>query len=71
MNRLAALGRFLVDFVVGDDPWIAVCVLLAFLVTLGLADNQVTAWWLLPLVVAVVLLVSVAMAAAEQRRRQP
>ncbi len=67
MTRILALGRFLLDFVVGDDPWIAGFVVLAFLATLVLGDHHVSAWWLLPLVVATVLLLSVVKVAASRR----
>jgi hypothetical protein len=50
MSRIAAFGRFWWDFVVGDD-WVA-----AAGVVVGLALTAVlTAWWLLPLTVALVL----------------
>ena len=52
MGRLTALGRFLYEFVIGDDWTVAVGVALALTVTYLLAHNGVTAWWLLPLVVA-------------------
>ncbi len=68
MTRVAALGRFLWDFVVGDDPMIALCVTVALLVTLVLANGGVAAWWLLPLVVAAVLAASVLKVAADRRR---
>jgi hypothetical protein len=45
--------RFLWDFFVGDDPWVAAAVVVAVAVT-----ALVGAWWLLPLVVAGVLYVS-------------
>ncbi len=59
MSRIAGLGRFLWDFVVGDDWRIALAITIALLVTLVLDDNGITAWWLLPVVVAVVLSASV------------
>ncbi len=59
MSRLTGLGRFLSDFVVGDDPQIAVWIVLALLATLVLSDHDVAAWWLLPLVVAATLRQSV------------
>ncbi len=59
MNRVRQFLRFLWDFVVGDDWRIAAAVAVAMVVTLVLANNGLTAWWLLPLVVAVILSVSV------------
>ena len=59
MTRLSSLLRFLWDFVIGDDWRIAVAVAGTLLVTLVLADNGATVWWLLPLVVLVIISVSV------------
>ncbi|HET6810040.1 MAG TPA: hypothetical protein VFH50_03425 [Acidimicrobiales bacterium] len=52
MRALSALGRFLYEFVVGDDWTIAAGVVVALAITYGLAHSGVTVWWLLPLVVA-------------------
>ena len=50
MNRIAAFGRFWWDFVVGDD-WVAAVGVIA-----GLAlTAALSAWWVLPFVVALVL----------------
>ena len=71
MSRVVAFLRFLWDFVVGDDWRIAVSVALALALTAVLADNGVRAWWLLPVVVALMLTVSVwtvARGAARSRR---
>jgi hypothetical protein len=57
--RLAAFGRFWWDFVVGDDPWVALGVVLALAVTGILNAAGVAGWWLLPVVVPVVLAASV------------
>ncbi|MCL2419184.1 MAG: hypothetical protein FWD04_07820 [Conexibacteraceae bacterium] len=59
MNRIKAFGQFLWDFVVGDDWRIALGVVIALVVTAVLANNSVTVWWLLPVVVAVMLSLSV------------
>jgi hypothetical protein len=59
MSRPQRFLRFLWDFVIGDDWRIALAVAAALVVTLGLANNGVAAWWLLPVVVAVMLSVSV------------
>jgi hypothetical protein len=58
MTRLRAFLRFLYDFVVGDDPLIAVAIVLALAATAVLAGAGVAAWWLLPCAVAAVLGVS-------------
>jgi hypothetical protein len=48
--RAQAVGRFLYDFVIGDDPAIAVAVVLALALT-----GLLAAWWVLPPVVVGVL----------------
>ncbi len=58
MTRLTNFGRFLWDFVVGDDWRIAVAVVIAMGVT-AIASGGLAAWWILPLFVAVILTVSV------------
>jgi hypothetical protein len=65
MRRLRALGAFLSDFVVGDDPLIAVVVVIALGATALLVDAGVAAWWLLPAAVAGVLGLSLLRAARE------
>jgi hypothetical protein len=58
MSRIAAFGRFWWDFIVGDD-WVAAAGVIA-----GLAlTAALAAWWLLPIVVALVLTTSVLRAA--------
>ena len=59
MSRVGAFMRFLWDFVVGDDWRIALAVAIGLAGTAILANNGVTAWWLLPVVVSVILSVSV------------
>jgi hypothetical protein len=59
MTWIERFLRFLWDFVIGDDWRIALAVAVALVVTLVLSNNGVTAWWLLPIVVAAVLSASV------------
>ena len=59
MNRIGQLLQFLWDFVIGDDWRIAVAVAASLLLTLALANDGATVWWILPLVVLVMLSVSV------------
>ena len=68
MRLLSALGRFLYEFVVGDDWTIAAGVVVALGVTYALAHSGITVWWLLPLVVAGGLSASLVRAT---RRSQP
>ncbi|HLY49245.1 MAG TPA: hypothetical protein VKR21_08615 [Solirubrobacteraceae bacterium] len=59
MTRLAAFGRFLWDFVVGDDWRIAVGVAVALAVTALVAGAGIAAWWLVPVATMLLLAVSV------------
>lgn len=59
MTRFQRLLRFVWDFVIGDDWRIALAVVSALLLTLLLSNDQITSWWLLPLVVALTLSASV------------
>jgi hypothetical protein len=58
MRRARALGEFLYDFVIGDDPWIAAAVAFALGITAVLADTGVSTWWVLPVAVGAVLSLS-------------
>ncbi len=55
MNRLAALGRFVWEFVVGDDWRIAAGVVVALALTALLAGTGLAAWWVLPPVILALL----------------
>jgi hypothetical protein len=55
MSRLRAFGRFWWDFVVGDDPRVAVGIAVALGLTWLLEHEDVSAWWLLPVAVPLVL----------------
>ena len=48
MRRLRAFARFVYDFVIGDDPLVAIVVVLGLAVTALLADGGLAAWWVLP-----------------------
>jgi hypothetical protein len=58
VSRLAAFGRFLYDFVVGDDPVIAAGVVVALGVTALVGDRAGGGFWVLPAVVICLLAVS-------------
>jgi hypothetical protein len=59
MKRVRAFGRFWWDFVVGDDSRVAAGLAAGLGLTSLLEHRDVSAWWLLPVVVAVVLAESV------------
>ncbi|HUZ28614.1 MAG TPA: hypothetical protein VMU90_05190 [Solirubrobacteraceae bacterium] len=69
MKRLESLGHFIWDFVVGDDWRIAAGVVLALGLTTIVAGTSWSAWWILPVVVALLLAGSVWRAAP--RRTTP
>ncbi len=60
MRRLVA---GVLDFVVGDDVWTALAVVVAVAATAVVVHAGLNAWWLLPLVVPVAVFVSVRRAA--------
>ncbi len=59
MKHVESLGRFIWDFVVGDDWWIAVGVILALALTAVIAGTGIAAWWIVPVAVAALLVLSV------------
>jgi len=52
------------DFVVGDDVWTALAVVLAVAATVVVARAGLDAWWLLPVAVPLAVLSSVRRASA-------
>ena len=66
MSRLRAFGSFLYDFVIGDDPLIAVVVVVALAVTAALAGAGAAAYWVLPVAVVAVLSFSLARATRQE-----
>lgn len=67
MSRLAAWGRFVWEFVVGDDWRIAAGVVVALAVTALVTNTTVAAWWILPVAVLGLLAASVWHGAARRR----
>ena len=55
MKYIAAFGRFWWDFIVGDDPILAAGVIVGIAATAAVVSAGVAAWWLLPVVAALVL----------------
>lgn len=62
MRVLKSFGAFWYDFIVGDDPLVAVGVVLGLGATAALTHAAVPAWWLMPSVVALLLAGSLARA---------
>ena len=59
MRRLRTLTAFLYDFVVGDDPLVALTVVIALGLTAALAGLGFSAWWVMPASVAAILGLSI------------
>jgi hypothetical protein len=55
MSYLRSFALFWWDFVVGDDWRVAAGIVLALALTAVLTDRGWSAWWLLPLAVALLL----------------
>jgi hypothetical protein len=55
VRRVDGFFRFLWDFVIGDDWRIAAGVAFALALTGLVSDTSVSAWWVLPVAVAVLL----------------
>jgi hypothetical protein len=53
--RITALLRFWYDFVVGDDWWVALGVVVALADTYGISATSIPTWWILPAAVAILL----------------
>jgi hypothetical protein len=65
MKYLRSFGRFWWNFIVGDDWRVALGVAIALALTALLAHEDVNAWWLLPIAVALVLALSLRRAVDE------
>lgn len=59
MTLLRNFVRFWYGFIVGDDWVIAAGVVIALIVTGLLAQRGLSAWWMMPVAVAVLLAVSI------------
>jgi hypothetical protein len=62
MTQVRAFTAFLYDFVIGDDPLIALTIAIAIALTAALAAAGLNAWWLLPLATVAALATSLARA---------
>jgi hypothetical protein len=58
VNWIVRAGRAVWDFVVGDDPWTALGVVVALGVTAIVAGAGAPAWWIMPLAVVALLALS-------------
>jgi hypothetical protein len=62
MTHARSIMAFLIDFVVGDDPLIALSVAGALGITAVIAAIGLAAWWILPAAVVAALAFSLARA---------
>lgn len=69
MRALRSVLAGVAEFVVGDDPTVAIGVVVALGLTAGLVAAGVPAWWLLPLAVLVLLVLSLTRALRPDRHR--
>jgi hypothetical protein len=65
MRRLRLFIGFLYDFVVGDDPLIAVVIVLALALTAAIAGSGAAVWWVMPAAVLAALTFSVLRASSK------
>jgi hypothetical protein len=54
-ERIRAFAAFWYDFIIGDDWVVAAGVVAGLALTYGLSRTAVPAWWLLPLMLALLL----------------
>jgi len=64
MRRSRAALGFLYDFVVGDDPLIAVVIVIALAINAVIAGSGTPVWWVMPAAVLAALTFSVLRASA-------
>jgi hypothetical protein len=59
ISAAGTLGRFLYNYIFGDDWTVAVVILLGLAATWALAAAQIPAWWLVPLLAIVMTGISI------------
>ncbi len=64
---IVAVGRFLYEFIVGDDWTVAAAVVIGLILSAILNVNHIAAWWLIPVIVVVMLGVSLRRASRRSR----
>jgi hypothetical protein len=58
LSWIVGIGRFLYDFIVGDDWTMAAAVAIGLILSAVLNANHIAAWWLIPVIVVLMLGVS-------------
>jgi hypothetical protein len=67
MGKLKAFGLFWYDFVVGDDPLVAVLIIAPLGDTAALSTHTTASWWLLPVIVTFALAATLARAVGRKK----
>ena len=67
LSWIVGIGRFLYDFIVGDDWTMAAAVFVGLVLSAVLNVNHLAAWWLIPLTVVLMLGVSLRRASRKAR----
>jgi len=67
LSWIVAIGRFLYDFIVGDDWTMAAAVGIGLVLSAILNANHLAAWWLMPVIVVLILGISLRRASGTQR----
>jgi hypothetical protein len=66
-RAIRSFAAFWYDFIVGDDPVVAIGVVAAFALTALLVHRHAPAWWLVPAATAILLAASLVRAARAAR----
>jgi hypothetical protein len=67
LSWIVAIGRFLYEFIVGDDWTMAAAVATGLILAAVLNANHIAAWWLIPLIVVLMLGISLRRASGTRR----
>ncbi len=67
LSWIVAIGRFLYNFIVGDDWTMAAAVFIGLVLTAVLNVNHILAWWLIPVIVVLMLGISLRRASGTRR----
>jgi hypothetical protein len=67
LSWIVAIGRFLYNFIVGDDWTMAAAVAIGLILSAVLNANHIVAWWLIPVIVVVMLGVTLRRAGGTHR----
>jgi len=69
VSGVVGVARFLYRFVVGDDWWVALAIVIALAATGVLLADHISAWWLVPFVA--IFMTGVSLQRSARKRRAP